>query len=373
MKNTELKEISIAINKNDNKLIGLEIVRFFSALSILVWHYQHFFFKEDEPINFTRELQPFYSVLDVFYNYGLFGVKVFWCVSGFIFFWKYGDLISQKLISGKKFILLRFSRLYPLHFVTLIIIAFFQILYFKNNNFFLVYQFNDVYHFFLQLFFISDWGFEEGYSFNGLIWSISVEIMVYIFFFLMLRYIRFSNSLKTNFFIIFTSLFILYTDFLNFPVVMDVLCLFYSGGIAAIIYSRYGNNKILSYLMLILLFFIPLLIHKFELYNIKHWLTVVFIIYIPICLFILSKVVINNLYLASIIKIFGNMTYSSYLIHFPLQFLIILIFSYTGNELPLYNNIFFISYLVLTLMLSYLAYYFFEKPVQKKIRKIFSI
>jgi peptidoglycan/LPS O-acetylase OafA/YrhL len=361
------------LNKSENKLIGLELVRFISALAILIWHYQHFFFIKDSPINFTRELQPFYSIFEIFYNYGLFGVRIFWCVSGFIFFWKYGDLIADKFISGKKFILLRFSRLYPLHFLTLLIVAFFQIIYFNENGFFLVYQFNDFYHFFLQLFFISDWGFENGYSFNGVIWSISVEIMVYIFFFLTLRYVAFSNSLKINFFIIFISLFILFTDYLNFPVVMDVLCLFYSGGIAAIIYSRYRNSKLLLYIMFILFFAIPLIIYQFEFYNFKHWLTVIMIIYTPICLFLFSKIIINNYLLVSILKVFGNMTYSSYLIHFPLQFLIILIFSYAGVDIPFYNNLFFITYLFLTLALSYFAYYFFEKPVQNKLRKYFLI
>ena len=82
------------------------------------------------------------------------------------------------------FILLRLSRLYPLHFLTLMMVVFFTINLFKQNEFFLVYQNNDfVSFFFFKFFFISDWGFENGYSFNGPIWSISVEIMVYIFLF----------------------------------------------------------------------------------------------------------------------------------------------------------------------------------------------
>ena len=65
----------------ENKLLGLEIMRFFSALSILIWHYQHF-----APNNFIKEQQPLYPYLSIFYEHGSFGVYVFYCVSGFIFF-----------------------------------------------------------------------------------------------------------------------------------------------------------------------------------------------------------------------------------------------------------------------------------------------
>ena len=60
----------------ENKLLGLEIMRFFSALSILIWHYQHF-----APNNFIKEQQPLYPYLSIFYEHGSFGVYVFYCIS----------------------------------------------------------------------------------------------------------------------------------------------------------------------------------------------------------------------------------------------------------------------------------------------------
>ena len=47
----------------ENKLLGLEIMRFISALSVLIWHYQHFAW----PGNFIREEQPLYRYLNIFY------------------------------------------------------------------------------------------------------------------------------------------------------------------------------------------------------------------------------------------------------------------------------------------------------------------
>ena len=37
--------------------------------------------------------------------------------------------------------------------------------------------------FILNFFLVSGWGFEKGPSFNGPVWSVSVEIIIYFFFF----------------------------------------------------------------------------------------------------------------------------------------------------------------------------------------------
>ena len=52
----------LEINKKKritDRLIGLELIRFISAFSILLWHYQHFAFIGDKAINFSRNEQPF--------------------------------------------------------------------------------------------------------------------------------------------------------------------------------------------------------------------------------------------------------------------------------------------------------------------------
>ena len=122
-----------ALPNQKNRLLGIEILRFISAFSILIWHYQHFSFIADTPVNFEKEQQPFYSVLKIFYDHGHLGVNVFWCISGFIFFWKYRETLSSGIVDGKKFLIARFSRLYPLHFVTLIIVMMLQFTNFSIN------------------------------------------------------------------------------------------------------------------------------------------------------------------------------------------------------------------------------------------------
>ena len=215
----------------NNKLLGLEVLRFISAFSVLVWHYQHFFYITNNSIDFIKEKQPLYSILSIFYDYGFYGVEIFWCISGFIFFWKYRETIASKSISYKKFFVLRFSRLYPLHFATLILVLFLQVIYFEQQKTFFIYQNNDTFHFITQIFLASNWGFEKGMSFNGPVWSISVEVLIYFFFFITLQ--NFSKSILINIAVLLLCLTMKYFKVLS-PII-DCLAFFYIGGFSAIV------------------------------------------------------------------------------------------------------------------------------------------
>jgi peptidoglycan/LPS O-acetylase OafA/YrhL len=179
---------SPATDKFTNKLLGLEGLRFLATLAVLIWHYQHFAFISDKPVDLIKSELPYYAGLFPFYEAGRYGVWVFWCISGFIFFWKYRDAISDRSISGWTFFVFRLSRLYPLHFMTLMLVALLQPIYFTLNGYFFVYPNNDIPHFAAQLFMASDWLPLFGNSFNGPIWSVSVEVLVYAVFFLTLRF-----------------------------------------------------------------------------------------------------------------------------------------------------------------------------------------
>ena len=157
---------------------------------------------------------------------------------------------------------------------------------------------------------------------------------------------------------------------------LNCLSLFYAGGIAAIIFKNLRNkrfNKSINIFLIFLIIAIPFCINFFKLYTLDYWLVITMLIYVPIILFVFSQDFIKNKITCSIIKVLGNMTYSSYLIHFPLQFSIILIFSYFNINIPFYSNYFFLFYLGLVLTISYLIYYYFELPVQNKIRNYLHI
>jgi len=188
--------ISVRSRTPGERLIGLEALRFISALAILVFHYQHYLFVFTEPQGLVPDQQPFYGLLAVFYDYGSSAVALFWCISGFIFAWKYGSIVRRRLLSLRDFVYLRFSRLYPLHLVTLLLAAILNWLYGARHGYLFVYPYNDLRDFLLNLGFASGWGFERGYSFNGPVWSVSAEILVYLLFFLTCR--RFGSNPRVD-------------------------------------------------------------------------------------------------------------------------------------------------------------------------------
>jgi hypothetical protein len=49
------------------------------------------------------------------------------------------------------------------------------------------------------------------------------------------------------------------------------------------------------------------------------------------------------------------MTHSSYLLHFPIQLVIVLCFAAAGRPVPVYSGALFAVYLLTTLLLSYFA------------------
>lgn len=347
-----------------NKLLGLEIIRFISAFSILIWHYQYFFYLADKPINFNLENQPLYALFSLFYRYGDWGVKVFWCISGFIFFYKYRALIADKMVGAKKFFILRFSRLYPLHAVTLFLVLLLQFVYFSQHQDYFVYQNNDLPNFALQIFLASDWFPLFGNSFNGPIWSISVEVLVYFLFFLTIKF--FGKSALVPMVIILICI-AARSAKINYPL-LECITFFYVGGLSAIAFqflngSRYKN--MLFMLATVAVVLVPIAAYFANFY--RHLYMFLFF-YVPILLYFCASKLNVHPTVQRLIEAAGNMTYSSYLIHFPIQLLIVILFTYFDVTIPYYRVEFFTIYMAITLIVSYYVYRYFEMPAQSIIR-----
>jgi len=352
-----------------NKLLGLEALRFLTAFAILVFHYRHFAFVADKPVGLELERLPFYGWLHAFHDSGAFGVWIFWCISGFIFFWKYRDAIAERSVAGGKFFVLRFSRLYPLHLVTLLLVALLQPVYFNLHGFFFVYQNNDLPHFLAQLFMASDWGIVHGYSFDGPIWSISIEVLVYFLFFLTLLA---SRSWLLNVVVVAACL---SAASLNASgQVTNCLAFFYIGGLAAmarraVASATFGRTIEGGAWLAVLV--LPPAVLSFARDRLDQFDFPLLLTYTPILLFCLSREVNVPAGVQKAVEAAGNMTYSSYLLHFPIQLMIVLGFAIFGASIPLYDVTFFAIYLAITLLASYLTYRYFEAPAQNLVREFF--
>jgi peptidoglycan/LPS O-acetylase OafA/YrhL len=356
----EMKPAAVAIRSN--KLPGLELLRFLTAFAILLFHYRQFAFVGDREVGLVQDRLPIFWLFGPLYQSGPYAVRIFWCISGFIFFWKYRDAVASRLLDGWKFFVLRFSRLYPLHVVTLLLVAALQPLYFQITGYFFVYQNNDAFHFLLQLLMASNATTQEALSFNGPIWSISVEVLVYFFFFVMLLLTR---SWLLNLVVIVISLMI--------PgQIADCFAFFYAGGLAAMARQHVTARTVHPLAVegagwLVAGVFV----------SCGYWLTnghlesiglAVMLIVTPVLLYSLSRDVILPARLQQFVETAGNMTYSSYLLQFPIQLTMMLGFSLMRAPVPIYDNAFFGLFVGTTLLASYLSYRYLEEPTQRLMR-----
>ena len=89
------------------RIYTLDVLRGFAALSVVLWHWQHFFMKKNAASDIIINRQPFYEFFSVFYHYGLYAVELFFMISGFIFFYLYAENIHSNKTSAKTFIVNR--------------------------------------------------------------------------------------------------------------------------------------------------------------------------------------------------------------------------------------------------------------------------
>lgn len=208
---------------------------------------------------------------------------------------------------------------------------------------------------------IPNLGLEKGFSYNFSIWSVSIEVLIYGFFYICTRYIgiKYFAEIITLFICL-----ILHLLAIKSPII-DCLRYFYLGGLGALIFGNLRENNHIKYFSILLVLIMPLLIYIF---NMKHYAFTCLIFFSPF-LFYNFRFMKFNSKISSYIQNLGNTTYSSYLLHFPIQLIVALSFKILDIKMPTANIIFFITYIIGTLCISYIVYEFFEKKVQDYIRK----
>lgn len=359
-----------ASNKSQHKMIGIEFLRFFSAISVLIFHYKNFTYQGLSRFELDETIFPFHDVLWPFYKYGDYGVQVFWCISGFIFFWKYKSVISTGLMDGRKFLVLRFSRLYPLHVLTLVFVALLQLAYVNVNGEYFACKDNDLFHFVLHLFLASNWRGSWGLTFNAPIWSVSVEVLIYALFFVLLR--LGIKSVAVNFFIVFACIALRHQGVDNR--VLSCVAFFYAGGLVPSLQEYFSHKTnaqwLLSVCGKVLVFLLPVVYFSFYFHGEHGNGEMLFLnIWVPVLIAYVVNVASGmSGRLEKALEIAGNMTYSSYLLHFPLQLAVALYFVRQNHHVPASSSALFVSYLVVTLLAAVVFYKFFEMPAQNWLR-----
>lgn len=348
----------------------VDFFRGFAAFIVLISHYGHFFqykqkgYSED----WTPNYLPLNNYIGFLYDHGGKAVQFFFCISGFIFFMYYFKKISEKLISPFNFFLLRFSRLYPLHIICLIIVAIFAHTFFTLTNFYFIYENNDIKHFILNIFLISHWGFQDGGSFNEPIWSVSIEIFLYGAFFILSYMLR--NILLICISCILIGLFIALNIYYSFGV--GIVCFFIGGLIFYIHDYSYRNNfdneimllsTMLFSLISYLIFYNP---YGFSIYTQD---LLAFFILFPVTVLILCTLERFKFTFFKKVKIFGDLSFSIYIIHFPIQLILVTLCLLLKYDLNFSQPLALFIYIFITFIISYASYKYIELPMRSYLRK----
>ncbi len=360
--------------------VGLDLLRFILALVIVVRHYYHFYgpFPDSQFNTLGAEMtdEPLYMLLSPLYNLGQLAVPIFWLISGLIFYSLYHVEITRNEISIGRFSFLRFTRLYPLHFLTLLTVAALQAYYYFQYDSYFVYQENTLNHFVLQLFFIDSWQASSDLAtFNIPAWSVSVEIFVYMVFF----FVTLAGLTKGKGLPILLLFLLLINSFQILPPFKECLFFFFSGCMLA----RWINSGVpLTYLfipeviiavvLVIAVSFLKTHMSPTGLLNadVIYLLRDVAVFVAVVLCFIITFRSGMPKFVASTFRNLGNMTYSIYLVHFPVQICIFLVLR--PKDYAVFNDpkILFL-FLVTSVITGWLTFRYVERPVQRFLRSKF--
>lgn len=373
----------MAIDGNDKPIRGhfysLDIVRGIAALSVALTHWR-IFFTSDLSQGAQLGYPPFYAFLSLPYEYGRTAIHLFFSLSGFVFFYLYYNRIKNKNISARDFFVRRFSRLYPLHLLTLLLVVIAQQIIVSTNGSFVFPKENNIYYFMMNILFLPYFLMENIYTFNFPAWSVFIEVILYTVFFILAFWGMLGKKML--------------------PIIIGILIIsgvwysaygiyaldFFVGGLIFRFYCRIIKSKnihnwiifivgLTCTIWLIVLTNSPLIVNTVKSLPINLNLDKATIFFIAEILFpatILALTLIEHLGIKNLkgFLFIGNISYSSYMLHFPLQLVFIMTTDFLGvSHSFYYTNLSFILFFSILILISLLSYHKFERPMQNYIRQ----
>ena len=376
------------------RLYSLDALRGVAALSVVFWHWQHFYDVSGTwQAVWHREDQPFYWFMKPLYLEGWAAVDLFFALSGFVFFWLYAGKIREGKARAGKFALLRFSRLYPLFFLTLILALVLQTTFNHVTGKVFIFPVGDWGRFVTSLFVVQQWvPPNTDQYFNGPAWTVSIEAVLYVLFFLLCRVGL--SGWKTALVVSLGGIFLYDWNWFIARGLMG----FFLGGVAYFVFAEFKTHqharlisKLLGVLALALwgvvvveILYGPLhaacswlfdqLPDDWDYYSdnadsIFHVVYIYTVIPVTIVALALQEETLGLSYKR--LSYLGDISYSTYMLHFPLQIACALGALAFGLAPAVFmHGISMIAFYAVLIGLGSLSYFFWEKPMQSLIRRL---
>ncbi len=386
----------------EGRFFELDILRGLASYLVVIFHYKHFLYSDLNGFDYVH--LPFLAVLEPFYVYGQFFVELFFSISGYVFFWLYAKALAERKLGVKSFFIARFSRLYPLFFATFIAVAVIQWAFHALYGYDYIYQHNSAGNFALNLFMVHQWRPHAEMTFNGPSWSISVEVFLYAVFFA-LSYARLNTPWMVAGMIVLGLLF----KYLEADPASDFargVPSFFFGGLAyyAVQFLRGLKNPnwlkaidttlkwllplawIVTYIRTQPQWWMPMtgaghpVAQTLPYVQLSHgWDTTEGFVYglIPLTLLALGlrqdrwRTPLLQRERLHAISWIGDISYSLYLLHFPLQIAVMICVAgwLPEQRVALFGSpLFFIGFMTVATVLARASYTYFEMPARKTLK-----
>lgn len=314
---------------------------------------------------------------------GFIGVNFFFILSGFVLAYNYQEKFVANRISKRNFFVARIARIYPLHLLTLLLAVplYLKKIWFGNKLYWLIR-------------FVANVALVQSYipiksvylSFNRPAWSISDELFFYLLFpFLVLVIAKLLKENKYAWQLLLLGLLII-------PLAMQLLpskyfhALFYVHPfvrladfiVGILVFNIFKNKKsthinanfeILEFSAILLLggffmghYWVP----EVYRYSVYYWIPMAYLIYV----FSFQKGTISKILSNRLLLLLGEISFSFYMFHY----LVIDYFEILNQRYLGISNTYLMLFLIfsITLLLSYLSFLFFERPINQLIRTTFS-
>lgn len=357
------------------KLESLNGVRGLGACCIaFFFHYNHFI---------SNSKHPLYGIdfLEICMN-GWMAVELFFFLSGITFMSIYAEKIRNREITGEKYFVLRFSKLWPMHIFSLIIVALIQeirvVLGMKQFKF----MANDLYDFVLNIFMMQNVGVENGAGYNWVAWTLSINVILYFLFYWVCKKSKSDNDILVASIVFFIlGLYVIKNDgwFLFSANVGRGLVTFFWGVMFAIIYKRCESILSIKHVVCITISFLMCL-------GVAHYLSVDLsgnsyiyaMIVTATCFTFIVFIAINNKFAGNVLscaplKLVGQISFSLFMIHYPLQLILVTLNDSFGLAWDYSRIGFWIGYVLICLGSAYLCYEYIEKNFSDKIRSKYNM